>query len=59
MKTEKDFRLARPDEVFLGKDKVDPLYASAFTFVDFGERANMFLHHVGVRSEPSHKGGYM
>lgn len=50
-------RLARPDEVFLvSGGQPDSLYASAFTFVDFGQNANMFLRNCGVKSEPSTKG---
>jgi hypothetical protein len=48
-------RLARPDEVFLASGQTDTLYASAFTFVDFGPSANMFLRNCGVKSEPSTK----
>ncbi|KLT40935.1 hypothetical protein CC85DRAFT_286971 [Cutaneotrichosporon oleaginosum] len=48
-------RLARPDEVFLASGQTDSLYASAFTFVDFGPTANMFLRNCGVKSEPSTK----
>lgn len=50
-------RLARPDEVFLASGQPDSLYASAFTFVDFGQNANMFLRNCGVKTEPSTKGG--
>ncbi|TXT08933.1 hypothetical protein VHUM_02407 [Vanrija humicola] len=54
---EKNIRLARPDEVyFASKSGVEPLYASAFTFIDFGERANLFLRQCNVKAEPSHKG---
>lgn len=50
-------RLARLDEVYLvSKVEVGSLYSNAFTFVDFGPRANLFLTQCGVRSEPSHKG---
>lgn len=58
-KTEKGpggVRLARPDEVFLASGQPDSLYASAFTFVDFGQVANMFLRNCGVKTEPSTKG---
>ncbi|BEI92591.1 uncharacterized protein CcaverHIS019_0502190 [Cutaneotrichosporon cavernicola] len=57
-KTEKGpgvVRLARPDEVFLSSVHTDSLYAWAFTFVDFGSSANMFLRNCGVKSEPSTK----
>jgi hypothetical protein len=49
-------RLARPDEVyFTTGDEGRSIYANAFTFIDFGERANFFLRQCGVKSEPSHK----
>lgn len=57
VKTEKDVKVYRPNEVyFAGRGGDNPLYKSAFTFVDFGERANVFLRYTGVRSEPSVKG---
>lgn len=56
MKDGEKTRLARLDEVYLAsKAEVGSLYANAFTFVDFGPRANLFLTQCGVRSEPSHK----
>ena len=59
VKTEKDVRLFRPSEVyFAAKDGNNNLYGAAFTFVDFGERANVFLRYCGVRSEPSVKGSW-
>ena len=57
VKMEKDIRLFRPTEVyFLSKDANVDLYSTAFTFVDFGDRANIFLRACGVRAEPSVKG---
>lgn len=57
VKTEKDLKVYRPNEVyFAGRGGENPLYRNAFTFVDFGERANAFLRYCGVRSEPSVKG---
>lgn len=57
MKDGEKTRLFRLDEVYLAsKADVGSLYANAFTFVDFGPRANLFLTQCGVRSEPSHKG---
>nr|XP_031863300.1 uncharacterized protein CI109_001175 [Kwoniella shandongensis]KAA5530372.1 hypothetical protein CI109_001175 [Kwoniella shandongensis] len=56
VKTSKDIQLFKPSQVyFVSKDGADELYKSAFVFVDFGERANMFLRYCGVRSEPSVK----
>ncbi|WWC89285.1 uncharacterized protein L201_004206 [Kwoniella dendrophila CBS 6074] len=40
---------------FVSKEGREDLYKSAFTFVDFGERANIFLRYCGVKSEPSVK----
>ena len=57
VKTEKDVKLYRPTEVyFSARDGQDSLYKSAFTFIDFGPRANTFLKYCGVKSEPSVKG---
>lgn len=57
VKIEKDVRLYRPSEVyFSATDGNADLYRTAFTFVDFGDRANSFLRYCGVRSEPSVKG---
>jgi len=57
VKSEKDVHLFRPSEVyFSSKDGNAELYCAAFTFVDFGDRANTFLRYCGVRSEPSVKG---
>lgn len=57
VKTEKDVKLFKPTEVyFSNKSGEDSLFKSAFTFVDFGEKANAFLRYCGVRSEPSVKG---
>nr|XP_019011143.1 uncharacterized protein I206_04455 [Kwoniella pini CBS 10737]OCF49924.1 hypothetical protein I206_04455 [Kwoniella pini CBS 10737] len=51
-----DVNFYRPNQVyFVTKDGGEDLYKSAFTFVDFGERANIFLRYCGVRSEPSVK----
>ena len=49
--------LARPMEVyFIPNDGSESPYKSAFTFVDFGEKANLFLRYCGVKAEPSVKG---
>lgn len=57
VKTEKDVRLYKPFEVYFSpKDGNDSPFKSAFTFVDFGDQANIFLRQCGVRSEPSVKG---
>ena len=57
VETEKDTRLSRPSEVyFASRDGSAELYRAAFTFIDFGDRANTFLRYCGVRSEPSVKG---
>lgn len=54
---ERAIRLTRPDEVyFQSRSETHALYANAFTFIDFGERANAFLRQCGVKAEPSHKG---
>lgn len=59
VKTEKDIKVYRPTEVyFSGKGGDNTLYKSAFTFVDFGEKANAFLRYCGVGSEPSVKGEF-
>lgn len=59
MKTEKDVKLYKPNEVyFRSKEGNNALYASAFTFIDFGDKANVFLRYCGVRAEPSVKGVY-
>jgi len=53
---EKTTRLARPDEVYFQRgNESQSLYANAFTFIDFGDRANFFLRQCGVKAEPSHK----
>ena len=44
------------DVYFVKAEGSNELYGSAFTFVDFGERANVFLRYCGVQSEPSVKG---
>ena len=44
------------DVYFIPRDGNDTLYRSAFTFVDFGEKAQIFLRFCGVKSEPSVKG---
>lgn len=60
VKSEKDVKLYRPAEVyFAARDGQDTLYKSAFTFIDFGERANTFLRYCGVKSEPSVKGEFL
>jgi hypothetical protein len=57
VKTDKDVRLVSPGEVYFSpKDGGDSPYRAAFTFVDFGDKANVFLRYCGVRSEPSVKG---
>jgi hypothetical protein len=57
VKTEKTTSLRRPSDVyFAAKDGNQEMYKAAFTFVDFGDRANEFLRYCGVRSEPSVKG---
>jgi len=57
VKSEKDVQLHRPSEVYFAKrENTNELYGSAFTFVDFGEKANTFLQYCGVKSEPSVKG---
>lgn len=54
---EKGVRLARADEIyFTSSSQGSSLYASAFTFIDFGERANFLLKQCGVKAEPSHRG---
>ncbi|WRT66409.1 uncharacterized protein IL334_003365 [Kwoniella shivajii] len=51
-----DVNFYQPTQVYFdSKEGGDDLYKSAFTFVDFGERANIFLRFCGVRSEPSVK----
>lgn len=47
--------LYKPAEVYFSSKDSSQLYSAAFTFVDFGEKANMFLRYCGVRSEPSVK----
>ena len=57
VKTEKEVRLTRPVEVYFSpRDGNNHPFRSAFTFVDFGERANVFLRNCGVHTEPSVKG---
>jgi hypothetical protein len=57
VKTGQDIQLFSPSSVYFFKSEgSNELYGSAFTFVDFGERANTFLRYCGVRSEPSVKG---
>ena len=57
VKTDKDVRMLKANEVYLSPTNGDENpFKSAFTFVDFGERANLFLRSCGVRSEPSVKG---
>ncbi|KAK6910047.1 hypothetical protein I203_104076 [Kwoniella mangroviensis CBS 8507] len=52
--TNGDISFYRPTQVyFVAKEGGEDLYKSAFTFVDFGDRANIFLRYCGVRSEPS------
>lgn len=57
VKSEKMTRLVKPSEVYFApkRGEASP-FRSAFTFVDFGDRANVFLRICGVRSEPSVKG---
>ncbi|OCF40369.1 hypothetical protein I317_05804 [Kwoniella heveanensis CBS 569] len=48
--------LFRPNQVyFTSKESGDDLYKSAFTFIDMGDKANIFLRYCGVKSEPSVK----
>ena len=57
IKTETDIRLAKAKEVyFTPRNGEDSPFKSAFTFIDFGERANVFLRMCGVQAEPSVKG---
>lgn len=57
VKTARDIQLYKPSEVYFAKQEAtNELYGSAFTFVDFGESANIFLRYCGVRAEPSVKG---
>ena len=56
VKTSKDVRMLKANEVYFSPTNGDFPFKSAFTFVDFGERANLFLRSCGVRSEPSVKG---
>lgn len=57
VKREKDLRLLPPSSVYFSPKHGDHSpFKSAFTFIDFGEKANMFLRQCGVRSEPSVKG---
>ncbi|ODN94260.1 hypothetical protein L198_05116 [Cryptococcus wingfieldii CBS 7118] len=54
VKTASDIRLHKPSQVYFhSKERSDNVYASAFTFVDFGDKANVFLQYCGVRREPS------
>ena len=54
---DKGVDLHRPADVyFTSRNDEKKLYSSAFTFVDFGDRANVFLRQCGVKSEPSVKG---
>ncbi|WVF71489.1 hypothetical protein IAT40_006295 [Kwoniella sp. CBS 6097] len=56
VKAANDVNLFRPNQVyFTSKDSGDDLYKSAFTFIDMGDRANIFLRYCGVKSEPSVK----
>lgn len=56
-KVGKEIQLYRPTDVYFKKDEApSELYASAFTFIDFGGQANVFLAYCGVRPEPSLKG---
>lgn len=57
VRTDKEVRLHRPVDVyFANKDETDSLFRSVFTFIDFGDKANVFLRFCGVKSEPSVKG---
>ena len=57
VKTEKDIRMHTANEVYFApKHGEENPFKSAFTFIDFGERANLFLRTCGVKSEPSVKG---
>jgi len=52
-----DVKLLKVNEVYFAPTNgEDSPFKAAFTFIDFGERANLFLRTCGVRSEPSVKG---
>ncbi|KAK4683722.1 hypothetical protein P7C73_g6509, partial [Tremellales sp. Uapishka_1] len=51
-------KLFKPSEIyFASRDAERQIWQSAFTFVDFGDRANNFLRYCGVKAEPSVKVG--
>jgi hypothetical protein len=56
VQTEKEVKMYRPAEVYFAARDGQEMYRSAFTFVDFGEKANQFLRQCGVKAEPSVKG---
>ena len=57
VQSEKTVKMYNPHSVyFAAREGQDSLYKGAFTFIDFGERANAFLRICGVKSEPSVKG---
>ena len=57
VKAEKGVYLAKPFEVyFVPQDGSESPFKTSFTFIDFGERGNLFLRYCGVKSEPSVKG---
>ena len=59
VKSSAGITLARPTDVyFLPNDGSDSPYKMAFTFVDFGDKANLFLRYCGVKAEPSVKGEF-
>lgn len=53
---EKTLNLHRPVDVYFEGREGQEMFKSAFTFIDFGEKANTFLRYCGVKSEPSVKG---
>jgi hypothetical protein len=57
VRTDKDTKMYTASEVYFAPKSGDENpFKSAFTFIDFGERANLFLRTCGVKSEPSVKG---
>ncbi len=57
VKSDSDVKLVEPNKVyFVPREGANALFRSAFTYVDFGEKANLFLRMCGVRAEPSVRG---